>query len=72
MDAQELHVIFGTGAVGLAIMDELLAKGGVYANLYKMTYEQEQAATAAAMVGEDEAVARRRAGELSTQPAAGA
>jgi hypothetical protein len=52
--------------------DELLAKGGVYANLYKMTYEQEQAATAAAMVGEDEAVARRRIGELSTQPAAGA
>lgn len=53
--------------------DELLAKNGIYANLYKMTYEQEQAAKAASMVGEDEAFAARRRGELQTapQPAAG-
>ncbi len=54
--------------------DELLASGGIYANLYRMTYEQEEAAKAEAMVGEDEAVARRRRGELLPQPepAAGA
>jgi ATP-binding cassette subfamily B protein len=54
--------------------DELLAKGGIYANLYKMTYEQEQAKQAASMVGEDEAFARRRRGELQQEPspAAGA
>jgi ABC-type multidrug transport system fused ATPase/permease subunit len=55
--------------------DELLAKGGIYANLYKMTYEQEQQHAAASMVGEDEAFARRRRGEigvLAPQRAAGA
>jgi len=54
--------------------DELLAKGGIYANLYRMTYEQEQAKQAASMVGEDEAFARRRRGELQQEPspAAGA
>ena len=48
--------------------DELLARGGIYANLYKMTYEQEQAQQAAAMVGEDEAFARRRRGEVQPPP----
>lgn len=48
--------------------DELLAKGGIYSNLYKMTYEQEQAQQAAAMVGEDEAFARRRRGEVQPPP----
>jgi ATP-binding cassette subfamily B protein len=48
--------------------DELLASGGIYANLYRMTYEQEEAAKADAMVGEDEAVARRRRGEMLAQP----
>jgi len=59
--------------------DELLARGGIYSNLYKMTYEQEQAKQAASMVGEDEAFARRRRGELQApehaptpSPAAGA
>ncbi len=55
--------------------DELLAKGGIYANLYKMTYEQEQSQQGTAVVGEDEAVAARRRGELqpnmAPQPAAG-
>ncbi|MFN8618096.1 MAG: ABC transporter ATP-binding protein [Dehalococcoidia bacterium] len=55
--------------------DELLAKNGIYANLYKMTYEQEQAQRNAGMVGEDEAFAARRRGELqpnlTPQPAAG-
>jgi ATP-binding cassette subfamily B protein len=56
--------------------DELLAAGGIYANLYKMTYEQEQQHAAESMVGEDEAFARRRRGEIgdlaTPQPAAGA
>jgi ATP-binding cassette subfamily B protein len=51
--------------------DELLAQGGVYANLYKMTYETEQATRAEEMAGEDTAFARRRQGELMAQPAAG-
>ncbi|MBE7519034.1 MAG: ABC transporter ATP-binding protein [Thermoflexaceae bacterium] len=52
--------------------DELLARGGIYANLYRMTYEQEEAARAESMMGEDEAVARRRRGEMlpQTQPGA--
>ena len=51
--------------------DELLAKNGIYANLYRMTYAQEQAKHDAQMGGEDLAVARRRAGELMPQTAAG-
>jgi len=57
--------------------DELLAKGGIYSNLYKMTYEQEQSAKAETMVSEDEAFAARRRGEImdsggmTPQPAAG-
>jgi ATP-binding cassette subfamily B multidrug efflux pump len=53
--------------------DELLEAGGIYANLYKMTYQQEQAAKEQEMVGEDVAFARRRQGELAVAaPAAGA
>lgn len=52
--------------------EELLAKNGIYANLYKMTYEQEQAQKAESMVGEDEAFARRRQGEMAPAPAPGA
>ena len=51
--------------------DELLAQDGIYANLYKMTFEQEQTAKAEAMVGEDVAFARRRQGELQASPVAG-
>lgn len=53
---------------------ELLARNGVYANLYRMTYEQEQAAKAEAMAGEDAAFAKRRRGEVmapSASPAGG-
>jgi ATP-binding cassette, subfamily B, multidrug efflux pump len=42
---------------------ELLAKNGMYANLYRMAYEQEQAQREEEMVGEDQAVARRRRAE---------
>ena len=43
--------------------DELLAKNGIYANLYRMAYEQEQAQREEEMAGEDVAVARRRQAE---------
>ena len=51
--------------------EELLEMNGIYANLYRMTYAQEQAKQDAQVAGEDLAVARRRAGELMPQAAAG-
>ena len=50
--------------------EELLAQGGIYANLYRMTYESEQAAHETELLGEDEAIARRRRGELAPEPSA--
>lgn len=69
-------VVLDQGTIAeIGTHDELLAKNGIYANLYKMTYEQEQAQRAAGMVGEDEAFAARRRGELqpnlAAQPAGG-
>jgi ATP-binding cassette subfamily B protein len=48
--------------------DELLQSGGVYANLYQMTYAREEAERETEVLGEDEAIARRRRGEVTTQP----
>ncbi len=69
-------VVLDQGKVAeIGTHEALLEKGGIYANLYKMTYEREQAETAQAQMGEDEAVARRRRGDyLASQqasPAAG-
>ncbi|OAI39876.1 hypothetical protein AYO38_06795 [bacterium SCGC AG-212-C10] len=66
-------VVLDQGQVAeIGTHEELLEKGGIYANLYKMTYEREQAARAESQLGEDEAVARRRRGDyLAAQPAAG-
>ena len=50
--------------------EQLLEADGIYANLYKMTYQQEQSAREAEMIGEDVAVARRRQGELQATAAA--
>jgi ABC-type multidrug transport system fused ATPase/permease subunit len=50
--------------------EELLAKGGIYSNLYRMTYERELAEREESSVSEDEAVARRRRGDVGTIPAA--
>ncbi|MGE3074886.1 MAG: ABC transporter ATP-binding protein [Dehalococcoidia bacterium] len=68
-------VVLDKGAIAeIGSHDELLAKNGIYANLYKMTYEQEQAQAGKMAVGEDEAVAQRRRGEIqmpAPQPAGG-
>ena len=69
-------VVLDKGAIAeIGSHEELLAKNGIYANLYKMTYEQEQAQSGNMSIGEDEAVAQRRRGELqmpaAPQPAGG-
>jgi len=51
--------------------EELLAQGGIYANLYRMTYESEQAERELESLGEDAAIARRRRGEVEEQHAGG-
>jgi ATP-binding cassette subfamily B protein len=71
-EANRIVVLDKGCIVEIGSHDELLEKNGVYANLYRMTYEQEQAERETEIVGEDVAVARRRAGELQGSPAAGA
>jgi len=53
--------------------DELLAQGGIYAGLYRMTFQRERAEREVEELGEDAAVARRRRGalEVEAQPAGG-
>ena len=69
-EASRIVVLENGRMVEIGTHDDLLTAAGVYARLYKMTYEQEQDAS----LGEDEAVIRRRRGDLdeaAPQPAGG-
>src|SRR5581483_1728617 len=65
-EASRIVVLDGGKMVEIGNHDELLALNGVYANLYRMTYEQEAAQRAQEEMGEDAAEIRRLRTEEAT------
>ena len=70
-EASRIVVLDRGKVVEIGTHEALLEKDGVYANLYKMTFQQEESDKEAAMVGEDVAFALRRQGEVQAAPAVG-
>ncbi|MEZ4494889.1 MAG: ABC transporter ATP-binding protein [Dehalococcoidia bacterium] len=68
-DATRIVVLDHGKILEIGSHDELLAKNGAYANLYRMRYEEEDPENQ--VVGEDEATILRRRAQLSDQPAGG-
>ena len=69
-EATRIVVLDGGKMVEIGSHDELLAMDGVYAGLYRMTFETEKAQRESEVVGEDAAVARRRHAEMTGGPEA--